>query len=152
MFDAYSPTKPEVILVLDQPKNAGNVGTIIRSAAAFNLGAIVISGHAADEYDPKCIRSTVGCFFSIPIYQVEGCEKFFNKIASLKSSFSIEVIATGNKGNEPFTGFKKTTDLLFIILGNETKGISQGYKNLANKFLSIPLTGEFTSLSIGVAA
>lgn len=151
-FDSYKPTKPEIILVLDEPKSAGNVGTIIRSAVAFKADAIVISGHGADEYDPKCIRSSVGCFFSMPIYRTEGFAKFSKKIDMLRSAFTIDIIATSDKGDMCIGDLAFNRDLLFIILGNETKGISQGYENIANKIARIPLAGEFTSLNIGVAA
>jgi tRNA G18 (ribose-2'-O)-methylase SpoU len=150
-FDSYMPTKPGIILVLDEPKSAGNVGTLIRSSVAFKVDAIVISGHGADEYDPKCVRSSVGCFFSIPIYRTDGFVKFLEKVDVLSAKFTIEVIATSDKGAICINDLEFTSDLLFIILGNETKGLSQGYKNIANKIARIPLLGEFTSLNIGVA-
>ncbi|HXH55202.1 MAG TPA: TrmH family RNA methyltransferase [Gammaproteobacteria bacterium] len=151
-FDSYTPRKPAIVLVLDEPKSAGNVGTIIRSSVAFQVDAIVISGHGADEYDPKCIRSSVGCFFSIPIYRADGFAKFLKKVDSLKTTLTVEIIATSDKGSVCIDDLKCNSDILFLILGNETKGISEGYKNIANQVSRIPLLSEFTSLNIGVAA
>ena len=97
---------------------------IIRSAAAFGVNAIVISGHAADEYDPQCIRSSVGSFFNIPIFTVEGVEKFRNKIEQLKVSHNLEIISSGNKGSVSLHEHKFSKYLLFIIFGNETHEVT----------------------------
>lgn len=151
-FSDYVPKANDVVVVLDQPKSAGNLGMIIRSAAAFGVNAIVISGHAADEYDPQCIRSSVGSFFSLPIYRIEGIDNFTKKICEVKSRYKLEIIASGNKGNISLAENKFTKDLLFVVFGNETQGVSEGYRNISDKFLHIPLSGDLTSLNIGAAA
>lgn len=144
--------KGAVILVLDEPKSAGNVGTIIRSAVAFGVHALILSGHSADEYDPKCIRSSVGTFFSLPIYRVEGVQKFQDLLNVLKMKRSVRIIATGDRGSDPLEKADFQSDVLFLVLGNETTGISAGYRQLADQFVKIPLKGPFTSLNIGAAA
>jgi TrmH family RNA methyltransferase len=151
-FREYMPSHPELVVVLDQPKSVGNLGMIIRSAAAFGVNAIVISGHAADEYDPQCVRSSVGSFFNIPIYRVEGINKFNDKITHLKKHHALEIIATGNKGDIALSDTMFNKNLLFIVFGNETHGISEGFRKIADKFIHIPLTGNLTSLNIGAAA
>jgi tRNA G18 (ribose-2'-O)-methylase SpoU len=151
-FSSYQPSNsPEVIVVLDSPKSAGNVGMMIRSAVAFGADAIVISGHAADEYDPKCVRASVGTFFSIPIYRVAGAQPFLETIEHLKKKKKIQVIASGDKGAIPIKEADFQADLLFLILGNETKGINSAYKQIANQFVQIPLLGKFTSLNVAAA-
>lgn len=151
-FSSYQPSNSsEVIIVLDSPKSAGNVGMMIRSAVAFGAHAMVISGHAADEYDPKCIRASVGTFFSIPIYRVAGAQPFLEKIESLKKDKKIQVIASGDKGAIPIKEANFQADLLFLILGNETKGVNSIYKQMANQFVQIPLLGKFTSLNVAAA-
>jgi TrmH family RNA methyltransferase len=152
-FSSYQPFSPhpEVIVVLDEPKSAGNVGMMIRSAVCFGARAVVISGHAADEYDPKCIRASVGTFFSIPIYRVEGGSKFFQKVEELRSQRNVTVIASGDRGALPLEKIKIEGDLLFLILGNETEGISVSYRQGANQFVRISLPGEFTSLNVAAA-
>ena len=89
----------DVIIVLDEPNSPGNLGMIIRSAVAFGASALVISGHSADEYDPKCIRASVGTFFSFPIYHVEGIKAFSKIIESLKTKRNVRVVASGDKGD-----------------------------------------------------
>lgn len=150
-FSSYQPVLSEVILVLDAPKSAGNLGMIIRSAVAFGAHAIVISGHAADEYDPKCIRASVGTFFSIPIYRVDGSNKFREKLEELKKTKMVRVIASGEDGAIPLEAAQFMGNLLFLILGNETKGVSVAYRQMADQFVKISLPGEFTSLNIAAA-
>lgn len=150
-FSSYQPKDKEVIVVLDSPKSPGNVGMMIRSAVAFGAHAIVISGHAADEYDPKCLRASVGTFFSIPIYRVDGIAKFLEKLESLKSNKNITIIASGDQGAVPIGETQVEGDLLFLVLGNETRGITSSYKQIATQFVRIPLPGKFTSLNVAAA-
>lgn len=150
-FASYQPSLSDVIVVLDEPKSPGNVGMIIRSACAFGVRAVVISGHGADEYDPQCIRSSVGTFFSLPVYRVSGIKDFTKRIERLKLDKSVRIIASGNRGDYFIEQANFKGDLLFLILGNETAGISSGYRHLADQFIQIPLPGKFTSLNIAAA-
>lgn len=150
-FDTYCASKKGVVIVLDEPKSAGNVGMLIRSAVAFGATAVVISGHGADEYDPKCIRASVGTFFTIPLYHVDGIAKFTKKIEELKTICSTTILATGDQGTARVDEIEYTSDLLFLVLGNETSGVSAGFKQLACQFVRIPLPGRFTSLNIAAA-
>lgn len=151
-FNLFEPKKKSVILVLDEPNSPGNLGMIIRSTAAFKATAIVLSGHAADEYDPKCILASVGTFFSLPIYHIEGIKAFSKIIDSLKETFSVKIIASGDKGSLSLNEASFDADILFLVLGNETSGVSRGYCSIADSFVKIPLHGKFTSLNIAAAA
>ncbi|MDB6081832.1 MAG: hypothetical protein JWO53_1104 [Chlamydiia bacterium] len=150
-FLSYQPSTQDVVIVLDEPKSAGNVGMMIRSAVCFGATAVVLSGHAADEYDPKCIRASVGTFFSIPIYRVEGVSKFLEKIETIKAEREVAIIASGDKGAISLEEISCTQELLFLVLGNETRGVSAGYKLAADQFVHIPVAHEFTSLNIAAA-
>lgn len=150
-FSSYKPVSSGVVVVLDCPKSSGNLGMMIRSAVCFGAQAIVLSGHAADEYDPKCIRASVGTFFSIPIYRVEGISKFSEKLCEIQSHQKVTVVASGDKGSSSLENMHFNQDLLFLILGNETKGVSAGYKEIAQEFVHIPLSSNFTSLNIAAA-
>jgi tRNA G18 (ribose-2'-O)-methylase SpoU len=149
-FADYKPRPTDVVVVLDEPKSPGNMGMMIRSAVAFGATALVISGHGADEYDPQCIRASVGTFFSLPIYKVEGVTKFQEHLERLKN-YTISVIASGDRGSTPLDQVDFNPHLLFLILGNETHGISVGYRLMADQFVKIPLDGAFTSLNIAAA-
>ena len=150
-FSECTPGPQDIIFVLDSPKSAGNVGMMIRSAVAFGAQGLVISGHAADEYDPKCLRASVGTFFSIPIYRVDGVGQFLTHIDQIKKQQNIQIIASGDQGAYSLEEAEFGNDTLFVILGNETRGVSLGYKQLSNQFVRIPLSGKFTSLNVAAA-
>src|SRR6516225_2005987 len=57
-------------IVLDRPANPGNVGSIIRSADAFGASGVIVTGHAADVYDPRAVRASTGSLFSVPVVRV----------------------------------------------------------------------------------
>src|SRR5215472_14189520 len=57
-------------VVFDRPASPGNIGTLIRSIDAFGGSGLVLTGHAADPYDPRCLRASTGAFFSVPVIQV----------------------------------------------------------------------------------
>ena len=141
----------QLFVVLDEPNSPGNMGTLIRSAKAFGVDGVIVSGHAADEYDPKCIRSSVGTFFSMSVWHVDGIGKFKEWIESWRASYQVQVLGTGNRGNVLLSDVSMNFDIGFLVLGNETTGISEGFRNFADQFVRLPLEGEFTSLNVGVA-
>ena len=86
--------KKELILALDAVQDPGNLGTIIRSAAAFNVDTIILTENTVDLYNPKCVRSTVGCLWKTPVVQIREFEQ-------LKHIFAeYERVATLPKGAE----------------------------------------------------
>ena len=151
-FADYQPRKPkEVIVVMDEPKSAGNLGMMIRTATAFGVSGVVVSGHGADEFDPKCVRSSVGTFFSMPIYHTNGICAFQQKIDDLRKNLSVNIIAAGSSEELPLPEIKLTAQATFIALGNERKGLSLGFRDIADQLVQIPLSGNFTSLNVAVA-
>ena len=151
-LSAYTPRLRDVAIVLDEPKSPGNVGMLIRSAKAFGASALILSGHSADEYDPQCVRASVGTFFSLPVYRVAGVEAFVKRIDALRSQYpGVAVVATGDGGALPLPAADWSGSPLFLVLGNETRGVSRGFLEQADAFVKIALPGRFTSLNIAAA-
>jgi tRNA G18 (ribose-2'-O)-methylase SpoU len=150
-FASYQPKLHDVIVVLDEPKSPGNLGMMIRSSVAFGASTIIISGHGTDEFDPQCIRASRGTFFSASIYRVEGIKAFVHQLEAWKRTYNIQVVATGNQGSIPLEQAQLNADILFLVLGNETNGVSIGYQQLADQFVQISLKGWFSSLNIAAA-
>ena len=62
---------PDVLgVVIDRPTGPGNIGSIIRSADAFGADGLIVTGHAADVYDPKSVRASTGSLFALPAIRV----------------------------------------------------------------------------------
>ncbi len=60
------------VVVFDRPTNPGNIGTLARSADAFGAAGLVVTGHAADPYDPRCVRASTGSLFSLAVVRAPG--------------------------------------------------------------------------------
>src|SRR5258708_28657473 len=68
---ARIPPAPGMLtVVLDRPASPGNIGTLTRSAAAFGASGVIVTGHAADVYDPRSVRASTGSLFSLPVVRV----------------------------------------------------------------------------------
>src|SRR5262245_5525509 len=72
-----------LVVVLDRPMSPGNLGTVVRSADALGAHAVVVSGHAADAFDPRAIRASMGSLFSLPVVEVEGPDELAGWLRSV---------------------------------------------------------------------
>ena len=136
----------EKILVLDNIQDPGNLGTIIRSAVAFNFDTIVLSPNTVDLYNPKVVRSTQGMMFHINII-VRDLKPFINelkedgyKIVGTKVTNGVDVRKS------------KTYSHFALIIGNEGKGMSEELSELCNEYLYIKMNDQCESLNAAVAA
>ncbi|MBQ6515943.1 RNA methyltransferase [bacterium] len=135
-------TKKTVVL-LEGIKDAGNLGTIIRSAAAFGINDIVLYGNTVDEYNPKCIRSCAGNFWKINVYHIKDFEE-------LKNYFSdFERIATLPHGK---TKMSKTQKNKLIMFGSEADGLSDELKKFSTEILTIETNNTVESLNLSISA
>ena len=133
------------IIALDNIQDPGNLGTIIRSAVAFNFDTIVISNDSVDVYNSKVIRATQGMLFNVNIV-VTDITSFLNDIKT-----DYKIIGTDVVGGKSVSDFKKLGKFA-IIVGNEGQGISSDTKKLCSDFVYIPMSKDCESLNVGVAA
>lgn len=128
-------------LYLDTIQDPGNVGTIIRIADWFGLNHVVCSKDCADVYNPKVVQATMASIARINCYyDNEG-----NWLANQKASVYAAVLG----GNSVYETPKTNTGVL--IIGNESKGISQYTLSFANKQIMIPRKGGAESLNAAIA-
>jgi TrmH family RNA methyltransferase len=132
------------ILVLDNIQDPGNLGTIIRSAVAFNFDTIVLSRNTVDLYNPKVVRSTKGMLFNINII-VRDIVPFLNELDDFVI-YGTDVVNGINIKEEEIS--KK----IAIVIGNEGKGISEEVRECCHKFLYIGINAKCESLNAGVSA
>lgn len=133
------------VLILDGLQDPGNLGTIIRSAVAFNVDTIILSKDTVDLYNPKVVRSTQGMNFHINIIRRD----LENEIKALKEKgyivYSTDVINGKNIKNVKVNG------KYAIIMGNEGNGVRENIKNLSDEKLYIKMNNDCESLNVGVA-
>ncbi|MBN8548684.1 MAG: rRNA methyltransferase [Deltaproteobacteria bacterium] len=147
---AASPTG--LIVVFDRPSSPGNLGTLIRSADAFGADAIVISGHAVDPYDTQVLRASVGTFFAHPVLRVESHEEVLQWVNQARAGgLQFKVLGTSAKA-EQVCSEADLSGPCVLLLGNETSGLSRGYKEMSDILLKIPINGVASSLNVSCAA
>ncbi|HEX2924853.1 MAG TPA: 23S rRNA (guanosine(2251)-2'-O)-methyltransferase RlmB [Ruminiclostridium sp.] len=135
------------IVVLDCLQDPGNVGTIIRTADAAGMSAILMSKGCADLYSPKVLRSTMGSVFHMPIF--EGLN-LTETIGLLKQN-GYKVIASHLSGQNNYFQ-EELTGKSAIIVGNEANGITEETAHMADSLVKIPMPGRAESLNASVAA
>ena len=132
------------ILILDDIQDPGNLGTIIRSAVAFNFDTIVVSYGTVDLYNPKVVRSTKGMLFNVNIL-VRDIVSFIKELDNY-TIYGSDVIDGVNIKDEIMSS------KLAIVIGNEGKGISDRVRECCNRFIYIGMNNDCESLNAGVAA
>ncbi|MFI5690543.1 TrmH family RNA methyltransferase [Kribbella sp. NPDC051586] len=144
------PVGPEFLgVVFDRPTGPGNIGSIIRSADAFGAAGLIVTGHAADVYDPKAVRATTGSLFAVPAVRVPSHREVLDWVR--RSPVPIVVVGTDEHGSTDVYDFDFTQPVLLLI-GNETAGLSSAWKEAADQLVRIPITGSASSLNAANAA
>lgn len=143
--------KDMLVVVFDRPSSHGNLGTLIRSCEALKVDGLIVTGHAVDLYDPKTIRSSMGTFFSVPTIRLESHNELIPWIAEIKSKYdNFQVVGSTSKANT-FIEDTDMTNPMLLLIGNETYGLSNKYKELCDKLIKIPMYGEITSFNVACA-
>lgn len=138
------PQSPDFILIPDQIRDPGNLGTLLRSAAASGVQAVLIPPDTTDAFAPKVLRSGMGAHFRLPIHSMSWEE--IEKVVKLEG---LQVYVADMDGRSCWD-----TDLhqpVALVIGSEADGASDAARKLANGKISIPMSGETESLNAGVA-
>lgn len=136
----------EKILILDNIQDPGNLGTIIRSAVAFNFDTIVLSPKTVDLYNPKVVRSTQGMMFHTNIIIREPVS-FINELKNEGYKIVGTKVTNGVDVRE-----SRTYSHFALIIGNEGKGMSEELSELCDEYLYIKMNDQCESLNAAVAA
>jgi 23S rRNA (uridine2479-2'-O)-methyltransferase len=135
-----------VVVVVDRPAGPGNLGSLVRSADALGAAGVVVVGHAADPYDPACVRASVGALFAVPVVELGSAPPLVAWLASRPGRvLGLDESAKTAIGDAGGAG------VAAIVLGNEARGMSQAMRDLCDDVVAIPMKGMATSLNIAVA-
>jgi RNA methyltransferase, TrmH family len=130
------------VLIPDQIRDPGNLGTLLRSAAATGVQAVLLPPETTDAFAPKVIRSGMGAHFHLPIHSMSW-EEIKDKTGGL------QIHLADMDGSSCWE-----TDLrqpLALIVGGEAEGASEEARKLMTRKISIPMAGNVESLNAGVA-
>jgi len=140
--------KPEMTgthILLDNVQDPGNVGTIIRTADAFGIKTVMLTGECADPYNPKTIRGTMGSVFRQSVYNVSNDDLIDFKNTGLR------IVGTALLNDcRDFT--KISYENTIIAIGNEGSGLSDAILSICDALVTIPIRKDSQSLNAAVAA
>lgn len=143
-----------VIALFDRPSNHGNLGTIIRSADALGIEALILTGHGVDLYEPAVVTSTMGSFFNLPVLRLSSNKEIEGFFTKLKERYpDLQILGSTAHATAMLYDCDLTRPVLFLI-GNETEGLTQHYREICDLPVKIPMaeTSYASSFNVGCAA
>jgi TrmH family RNA methyltransferase len=130
-------------IYLSEVQDPGNAGTILRSADAFAMDAVITSPGSVDMYSPKVVRSTAGSLWHLPVFESITLEQLL--------AFGVKAFSLGAGGAKSLNQYQIQGDIA-AVFGNEARGLSTGQKFDAIEVVSIPMPGNAESLNLSAAA
>lgn len=141
MLDKFV-VQQNLILLLDQIQDPGNMGTILRIADWFGIPYVICSPNCVDIYNPKVVQAAMGAFLRVQVF-VKDLPSFCQQYPD------ISIYGTVLDGANLFQSSLPST--AFIVIGNESRGISEGLQTCLTHRLTIPRYGGAESLNAAVA-
>ena len=142
-IDSISLNGSRRFIYLSEVQDPGNAGTILRSADAFGMDAVVTSPGSVDMYSPKVVRSTAGSLWHIPVFQSIAIEDLISQ--------GIRGFSLGSTGNKNLKDYTTTGDTV-AIFGNESRGLATSNNVSGIESVNIPMPGNAESLNLSAAA
>lgn len=136
-----------VVLALVEPRDPGNVGSVIRTADAAGAAGVAVIGTAADPYDPKSVRASMGSLFALPVVQVPALDALIDwalrhRLRTVASSARAARSCFDSDLSGP----------LALVLGPERGGLDPRAIALCDEAVRIPMRGQASSLNLAVSA
>jgi TrmH family RNA methyltransferase len=141
---AAVPARPGPCVMLEDLQDPGNLGSILRSAAAAGVPEVYLSTHCVHAWSPRVLRAAMGAHFALRIYERVD-------LYALVSRYPGRVLATVTKGDLPLY----SADLaghVALLFGNEGAGLSDALRSAAHQTIHIPMPGAAESLNVAAAA
>ena len=141
---------PALVAILEEVRDPGNAGTIVRAADAAGADAVIFTGRAVDLYNPKVVRSSTGSIFHLPV--AVGAE--LEDVLERARAAGLTVLAADVKGDDLLDVrreglLEKPTAWLF---GNEARGLPDEQLALADRVVTVPIYGNAESMNLATAA
>jgi TrmH family RNA methyltransferase len=145
--DLLAP-RPRLVAVLEEVRDPGNAGTIIRAADAAGADGVIFTGKSVDAYNPKVVRSTTGSLFHVPVAQNGTLDQALSAVRAA----GMQVLAADVKGAD----LPRVRDILAAptawVFGNEAHGLPDELLQLADRVVKVPIYGHAESLNLATAA
>ncbi|WP_285113796.1 RNA methyltransferase [Leifsonia sp. fls2-241-R2A-40a] len=141
---------PRLVAVLEEVRDPGNAGTIIRAADSAGADAVVLSGRTVDLYNPKVVRSTTGSLFHLPV--AVGAD--VADVVGRAHTAGMQVLAADVKG-EDLLSARRDGELgrpTAWVFGNEAHGLADELLGLVDRVVTVPIYGKAESMNLATAA
>lgn len=142
--------EPQLIAILEEVRDPGNAGTIIRAADAAGADAVILTGRSVDLYNPKVVRATTGSLFHVPVAIAAELETVLDRVAKA----GLQVLAADIKGDDLLAA--RSAGVLdgptAWLFGNEARGLSDEHFALADRAVTVPIYGHAESMNLATAA
>ncbi|PSR59606.1 rRNA methyltransferase [Nocardia sp. MDA0666] len=123
------------VVVIDRPSSALRLGSVLRTAHAFDAAAVVISGSGADEYDPQCVRASAGALFAVPVVRVSGPAAVAEFRAGTKVPARLVGVGTG-PGDRPIDAHT-FADATIMVLADDGE-LDARWRDACDEMVRIP--------------
>jgi TrmH family RNA methyltransferase len=149
--------RPVLLAVLAHVRDPGNAGTVLRAADAAGADAVVLTGGSVDVHNPKCVRSTAGSLFHLPVVQGVALEH----LTDVLTERGVVVLAADGGGDLDLDDLQDEADSAADavlrgptawVFGNEAWGLAEHERGLAAGVVRVPLHGRAESLNLATAA
>jgi TrmH family RNA methyltransferase len=151
-FERIPINENMLVVVFDRPASPGNLGTLIRSCDALGVDGLVITGHAVDLYDPETISATTGSLFALPSIRIPSHKELLPWFDTIRQQIGTFQLVGSSAKAQTALDAHDFTPATILAVGNETWGLSAGYKALCDAMVTIPIGGSATSLNVACAA
>ena len=136
-----------LLLVLDDVRDPGNLGAVVRVAEAAGCEAVLLTGSPVDPFGPKALRGSTGSTFRLPVVEAGAVAPLLDAL----SARGVTTMATSSHGGEDFAQVD-WPEATAIVLGNEASGLDRATVEACARRVTIPLVEPVESLNLAVTA
>jgi TrmH family RNA methyltransferase len=150
-LDTALAAAPRLMVLLANVRDPGNAGTVVRTADAAGVDAVVLTDACVDVYNPKCVRASAGSLFHVPVVVGAAVEP---AVAAVRAA-GLRVLAADGAGpadlGDRLTAGALTGPVCWVF-GNEAWGLPEQIRKLADEVIRVPIHGRAESLNLASAA
>ena len=139
---------PKLIAILEEVRDPGNAGTIIRAADSAGADAVILTGRSVDLYNPKVVRATTGSLFHVPVAVMPELDAVLQRVRAE----GLQVLAADIKGEDLLAARGSLAAPTAWLFGNEARGLTDEQLAMADRAITVPIYGKAESMNLATAA
>ncbi|WP_156253808.1 TrmH family RNA methyltransferase [Pseudactinotalea terrae] len=142
-----STPQDALLVALDRPASPGNIGSIIRTLDALGGHGVLVTGHAADPYDPKALRASTGSTIMTPTVRLPTVKPILSWVDDVRArGVDLQVVGTDETGTHDVWDVDLVRPTI-VVTGNEHSGMSAAWRDACDVLARIPMAGHASSLN-----